>query len=59
MWFKNLPIFNLRPLSLRFKKLVFEGPLFNFDVTVSVTPIVLVSDSKLKTSWLLKFNFGN
>ena len=31
-------------------KRVFEGPLVRFGVTVSVTPIAAVSDSKLNSS---------
>ena len=41
-------ILNLSPIYVVVKR-VFEGPLVSFGVTVSVTPIAAVSDSKLNS----------
>ena len=41
-------ILNLSPIDVVVKR-VFEGPLVSFGVTVSVTPIAAVSDSKLNS----------
>ena len=41
-------ILNLSPIYVVVKR-VFEGPLVKFGVTVSVTPIAAVSDSKLNS----------